>query len=109
MSMLRAKWQWALVLAGLLAFPASPADVTYSSTAGMPVTIEIIGSCTVSATDLNFGAYVSNQKSPLQGQTTITLDCSPGTVEVGLDAGTGAARNTHRRQMGQASGVDRLD
>jgi spore coat protein U-like protein len=76
----------------------------------MPVRIEIAASCAVSATDLNFGAYGSNQNVPVQGQTVIQLLCGAGTVaEVSLDAGTGPGGSTNRRRMEQDDGRDRLD
>ena len=76
----------------------------------MPVTIEIVQSCLVSAADLQFGAYVSNSTTAVHGQTTITLSCGVGvTVEVSLDAGEGAVGNTQRRQLRQDSGPDRMD
>jgi spore coat protein U-like protein len=93
----------------IVSLPCIPADITYTSTAGMPVTMEIVGSCVVTAADLNFGAYVSNSSVPSLAQTTLTLNCSTGTVEVSLDSGTGPGRNTRNRKMGQDSGIDRLD
>jgi spore coat protein U-like protein len=84
--------------------------ITYTATAGMPVRIEITTSCAVSAADLNFGAYASNQNTPLQGQTAIQLLCGAGAVaEVSLDAGSGPGGNTNRRRMEQDEGRDRLD
>ena len=81
-----------------------------TATAILPVTIEIVESCHVSASDLDFGAYASNQTTPVLGQTTIELRCGAGTTaELLLDAGTGSNRNTSRRQMGQDSGIDRMD
>ena len=82
----------------------------YTATAGMPVRIEIVASCAVSATDLDFGAYASNQNAPVQGQTVIQLLCGAGTAaELSLDAGTGPGGNTNRRRMEQDGGKDRLD
>ena len=76
----------------------------------MPVRIEIVASCYVSAADLNFGAYVSNQSNPIQGQTAIQLLCGAGsTAEVSLDEGLRPGSNTSRRRMGQDSGTDRLE
>ena len=109
MKLLPAKWHSVVVLTGLLAYPAMPADMTYTSTAGMPVTMEVVGSCTVSAADLNFGAYPSDSQIPALAQTTLTLTCSTGTVEVSLDAGTGLGRNTRNRSMNQDAGIDRLE
>jgi spore coat protein U-like protein len=95
----------------LAALPAiSSGQATYVTTAGMPVRMEIVAACTVSASDLNFGAYVANQTNPLQGQTAIQLLCGVGsTAEVSLDDGLRPGSNTSRRRMGQDSGSDRLE
>jgi spore coat protein U-like protein len=103
-------------IAAIVALAALPAIVraqispTFTATAAMPVRIEITASCNVSASDLDFGAYASNQVAPVQAQTTIQLQCNSGTIaEVRLDAGTGPGRNTNRRRMEMDSGTDRLD
>jgi spore coat protein U-like protein len=76
----------------------------------MPVRIEIVASCAVSAADLDFGAYASNQNTPVQGQTTIQLLCGSGAVaELSLDAGSGPGGSTNRRRMEQDGGRDQLD
>ena len=99
-----------LALAALPAIVRAQISPTFTATAGMPVRIEITASCNVSASDLDFGAYASNQISPIQAQTTIQLQCSAGTIaEVRLDAGTGPGRNTSRRKMEMDSGTDQLD
>jgi spore coat protein U-like protein len=94
----------------LAALPAMPRAQIFTATTGMPVRIELVGFCNVSAADLDFGAYASNQNAPVQGQTAIQLQCSSGTVaELRLDAGTGPGRNTSRRTMEQDAGGTRLD
>jgi spore coat protein U-like protein len=87
------------------------AQTILTTTAGMPVRIELVGFCNVSATDLDFGAYASNSPAPAQGQTAIQLLCSGGTVaELGLDNGLRpGSGNTSRRRMEQEAGTDRLD
>jgi spore coat protein U-like protein len=76
----------------------------------MPVRIELTGFCNVSASDLDFGAYASNQAAPAQGQATIQLQCTPGTVaELRLDAGSRPGGSTDLRKMVQDAGIDRLD
>jgi spore coat protein U-like protein len=100
-----------IVFLALAALPATArAQTTFTASAGMPVRIEIVGQCFVSASDLAFGAYVSNSTVPANGQTTIQLQCSPGIVaELGLDAGaTPPSGTTSRRSMFQESGTDRL-
>jgi spore coat protein U-like protein len=99
-----------LIWLSLAALPAVCHAQTFTATAGMPVRIELVSNCTVSATDLNFGAYSPNQQAPLQGQSTIVLVCGgPVTAEVSLDAGTGPGASTNNRRMEQVAGSDRLD
>jgi len=75
----------------------------------MPVRIEIAGVCAVSASDLNFGAYVSNSPTPVLGQTTIQLQCSADTVaEIHLDAGSGPGATTSNRRMEGSGLVGRI-
>ena len=95
----------------LAALPATlRAQTIFTATAGMPVRMEIVASCSVSAADLDFGAYASNSQTPAQGQTAIQLLCGAGTVaELSLDAGSGPGGNTSRRRMEQDGGQDRLD
>src|SRR5688572_7601558 len=70
----------------LAALPAMLRAQIFTATTGMPVRIELVGFCNVSAADLDFGAYASNQSAPAQGQTNIQLLCSGGAVaELRLD------------------------
>ena len=114
------KWQrFVVVFLALTAIPATPAQRIpgqrlptpgVTATAILPVTIEIVQSCLVSASDLDFGAYPSNSKTPAQGQTAISLHCGAGvTVEIALDAGTETGSNTNRRKLASGSGPERLD
>jgi len=97
-----------LALAALPAISRAQANVT--ATAGMVVGVEIVAACTVSVADLNFGAYASNSKTPVQGQTTIQLRCGAGAVaELSLDAGSGPGATTSNRRLEQDSGRSRLD
>jgi spore coat protein U-like protein len=100
-----------IVCLALAVSPATPrAQTVYTATAGMPVRIEIVASCIVSASDLNFGAYSSKDSATLLGQTTVQLQCgAQTTAEVSLDAGSGPGGNTSRRRMEQDAGQDRLD
>jgi spore coat protein U-like protein len=105
-------WRFAAVVLALAALPpTSRAQATYTATAGMPVRIEIVASCSVSASDLNFGAYSPKAQAPVQGQTAIQLLCGAATTaEVSLDAGSGPGGSTNRRRMEQeGGGSDRLD
>ena len=115
------RWQRIVVVfLALLAFPpATPAQrfpgqriptPGVTDNAILPVTIEIVQSCHVSASDLDFGAYPSNSPTPAQGQTTLSLLCGAGvTVEISLDAGTGPGKNTNNRRLEADAGTGRLD
>ena len=114
------KWQRIVVVfLALTAIPATPAQRIpgqrlptpgVTATALLPITIEIVQACTVSAADLDFGAIPSNSTTPARGQTTITLHCGAGvTVDVGLDGGTAPGGNTTRRKLVHSSGKDRMD
>lgn len=122
MRVLVRRWRELFVVClALAAFPAIPAQRDLqpgqrvprpgvTATAILPVTIEIVQSCIVSASDLDFGAYAENSQTPARGQTSIQLHCGAGlTAEIALDAGTGAVGNTSRRQMSQDSGTDRMN
>jgi len=101
----------AVAFLALAALPAiSRAQASVTATAGMVVGVEIVAACTVSVADLNFGAYASNSKTPVQAQTTIQLRCGAGAVaELSLDAGSGPGATTSNRRLEQDSGKSRLD
>ena len=105
---------WRVLAVAFLALAAVPAisraQASLTATAGMVVGIEIVAACNVSVADLNFGAYASNSKTPVQGQTTIQLRCGAGAVaELSLDAGSGPGATTSNRRLEQDSGRSRLD
>lgn len=105
-------WRGFVAVLSLLATgPATPAQTPpLTSNSVMPVTMEVVASCQVSASDLDFGAYRPDSPEAGRGQTVIQLTCAADlTVELLLDAGMGAAGNTRRRQMTQDSGPDRMD
>ena len=98
--MLLASACWLLLLGG-------GTDQPFTSTAVLPVTIEIAGICSVRASDLRFGAYSANASTPLSGQTTLVLECTAGMdVEVGLDPGQSPGATVADRRM--MSGTDSL-
>ena len=100
----------AVLWLALAALPATLLAQTFTTTSGMPVRIELVGFCNVSASDLDFGVYASDQNAPAQGQTTIQLQCSPGTVaELGLDEGTGTPTSTSRRKLEHERGLGQLE
>jgi len=83
---------------------------TFTADSAMPVKIEIIQACTISATDLDFGQYNLSSPSPALGQTQIRVTCGAGVVvELSLDNGLAPGPNTSRRRMRQDAGNDRLN
>ena len=120
MRLLTRKWpRFVVVFLALTAFPATHAQrfpgqripqPGTTATAIMPITIEIVQSCLVSASDLNFGTIASSSPVAVLGQTTIQLNCGVGaTVEISLDDGTSPGGSTSRRRLVQDPGIDRLD
>jgi spore coat protein U-like protein len=109
-----------VVLLALVTFPATPAQTQrlpgqrvptpgVTDHAILPVTIEIVQACRVSASDLHFGVYASNSPTPVLGQTTIQLTCGAGvTAELSLDAGTGVGASTSNRRMEAEGGRGRI-
>ena len=97
----------------LAALPATVRAQIYNVTSAMPVRIELVASCSVSADDLDFGAYASNSPTPVQGQTTIHMLCGAGnTAELFLDAGSGpggGSASTSNRRMEQDAGKGTLE
>ncbi|WP_395331235.1 spore coat U domain-containing protein [Novosphingobium sp. BL-8H] len=64
------------------------------------VTATVQPSCTVTATGLAFGNYNPLSSTPLDATSTITVNCTTGTVyTVGLNAGTTSGATVTTRQM----------
>jgi spore coat protein U-like protein len=112
--------RYVVVLVGLAVDPATSAQPQripgqriptpgVTDNAIMPVTIEIVQSCIVSAADLDFGVYASNSPTAVLGQTTVQLTCGAGvTAELSLDAGTGVGASTSNRRMEAEGGRGRI-
>lgn len=103
--------QRALVaLSALAGLPLVAAGQVFSFTAGMPVRIDIVAACNVTASDLAFGSYIGAAATPGRGEGSILLQCSPGQgAEVSLDAGSTPGATASQRQMLSATGSARLD
>jgi len=76
-----------LILAVMVALsPATAISATATDT--FQVTATVLGSCSVSATDLAFGDYTPTSGTALDQTSTVTVTCTNGTsYTVGLNAG----------------------
>lgn len=76
-----------LMLAAAAALtPASAPAATATDT--FQVTANVLGSCSVSATDLAFGDYTPTSGTPLDQTSTVSVTCTTGTTyDVGLNEG----------------------
>ena len=73
------------------------------------VTANVLGQCTVSASDLNFGPYQQNSVTDVDAQTTIDVTCPTIAYEVGIDVGAFAPGGTTSRSMQGGFPLDNLD
>lgn len=73
-----------------------PAHAATTSTT-FAVTATVLKTCAVTANNLAFGNYDTTNATPLDGTTTLSVLCSPGTsFQVGLNAGTSGGSVTTR-------------
>lgn len=88
----------------LLAIAASGAANAAEDSAEFQVRIEILESCTISATaptDIDFLSHTRSTNAPVTAQGTLTVNCSKGTpYEIGLDAGMNAESGARRMSNG---------
>lgn len=78
-------------------------------TSQFEVRAEVIQSCTIDATDLNFGNYDPNSLVPTIGASTITTTCTLLTpFDVGIDAGTNGSSVSDRQMIDDATGSELL-
>ena len=95
----------ALALAALGAAVASPA-LAATATNTMPVSVNVINSCTVAATPMAFGAPTAIGGANIDTTSTITLACTNGsTYDVALDNGLNAASGQRYMSNGAATPV----
>ena len=74
-------------IAAVVATPALAATATNT----MPVSVNVINSCTVAATPMSFGAPVAIGGANIDSSSTISLVCTNGaTYDVALDLGLNA-------------------
>ncbi len=78
-------------------------------TSQFEVRAEVIESCTIEATDLDFGNYDPNSLVPTAGASTITTTCTLLTpFNVGIDAGTNGSSVSDRQMVDDSTGTELL-
>jgi spore coat protein U-like protein len=94
---------WFLVLLFSLFANASTTTYFYDS---VTINMNVVTSCTVSASALNFGTYTSSSSSSSDVNTTVSVLCSFGTAyNVGLDVGLGTGATVANRIMKSGSNL----
>ena len=92
-----------LGLAAAAAVASSPA-LAATATNTMPVSVNVINSCTVAATPMAFGAPAAIGGANIDSTSTITLQCTNGaSYDVALDLGLNAV--TGQRYMENLAGT----
>lgn len=87
-------------VAAVLASPAFAATATNT----MPVSVDVINSCTVAATPMAFGAPTAIGGANIDTTSTITLACTNGaTYDVALDNGLNSASGQRYMSNGAAT------
>jgi len=93
----------AFAFAALGAVASTPA-LAATATNTMPVSVNVINSCTVAATPMAFGAPTAIGGANVDSSSTITLQCTNGaSYDVALDLGTNAVAG--QRYMDNAAGT----
>lgn len=87
------------VLGALLALGCAPV-LALTQTTTFTVTATVSAACTISATNVAFGAYVPTAASPTDVSSTVTTTCTQAApYNIGLDAGTGTGATVAARKM----------
>ena len=94
-----------LGLAAVAAVASTPA-LAATATNTMPVSVNVINSCTVAATPMAFGTPVAIGGANIDTTSTISLACTNGaTYDVALDLGANAAAGQRFLSNGAATPV----
>ena len=89
-------------IAAVVATPALAATTTNT----MPVSVNVINSCTVAATPMSFGAPTTIGSANIDTTSTISLVCTNGaTYDVALDQGLNASSGQRFMSNGAATPV----
>lgn len=94
-----------LGLAAVAAVASTPA-LAATATNTMPVSVNVINSCTVAATPMSFGAPAAIGGSNIDSTSTISLVCTNGaTYDVALDQGLNVSSGQRYMSNGAATPV----
>ena len=94
-----------LGLAAVAAVASAPA-LAATATNTMPVSVNVINSCTIAATPMSFGAPTAIGGANIDSTSTISLVCTNGaTYDVALDQGLNAASGQRFMSNGAATPV----
>lgn len=95
-----------LLVVGLAVGPTAAVSAQGQETANMLVLTSVLRKCLVQTASLDFGQYdpvQANATAELDGQATVTVACTKGTVvTIGIDDGENAVAGA-RRMLGGAS------
>jgi spore coat protein U-like protein len=90
----------ALVLLAGVAVPRGFAAETHTTQQVMTVSLEVAGTCSMRANDINFGNYNPNAAGAALAEAVLEVTCTQGlSYEVTLDAGKGPGATTAQRKM----------
>lgn len=95
---------------GIAAVSVALASPAFAGTAqnDMPVSVNVLNSCTVAATPMAFGSPTQIGGADIDSTSTITLTCTTGAAyEVALDTG-GNAASGQRYMAGTGSNTDTI-
>ena len=85
---------------------ASTSALAATATNTMPVSVNVINSCTIAATPMSFGAPTAIGGANIDSTSTISLVCTNGaTYDVALDQGLNAASGQRFMSNGAATPV----
>lgn len=81
----------------------SPQSFAATKTANMNVKVKVVGNCTLSAADLNFGDYNPATTADLKVDTSITAKCS-NAVAYSIALSNGSSGNYQNRTFSDGNG-----
>lgn len=73
----------ALFCCATLLLPARVMSADTTATATIHVTLEVVKSCTINASDLNFSRHRSDETAEIQASTQLNVTCTNGTLPGG--------------------------